>query len=205
MLIFTRTLAFILFVCLFVAVYKSWSGNKIYYFLWLFGFIILSAPGLLPIYQNRRHEAAIDGDVATIRKYLDKGVDINIRDSQGLTFLHQASTYKHINLVNFLIQNGADVNIQDSDGVSSLHINNDVEIARVLIDSGAKINLKDIQGNTPLHWATGYGYKNIVSLLIQDGAEVNSRARNGKTTLKVALEKGYEDIAQILRNHSAIE
>ena len=56
-----------------------------------------------------------------------------------------------------------------------------------------------------MHWATGYGYKNIVSLLIQRGAEVNSRARNGKTALGVALEKGYEDIAQVLINHGAIE
>ena len=122
MFIFTRTLGLILFVCLFSAIYKSWSGNKVYYFMWLFAFITLSTPALLPIYQNRRHEAAIDGDIATIRKYLEKGVDINIRNSRGLTFLHEASKAGHLNLVNFLISNGADVNLQDSDGVSSLHL-----------------------------------------------------------------------------------
>lgn len=66
MFIFTRTLAFILFIFLFSAIYKSWSGNKVYYFMWLFGFIVLSIRALLPIYQYRRHEAAIDGDIATI-------------------------------------------------------------------------------------------------------------------------------------------
>ncbi len=77
MLIFTRIIAFIPFLFFILLTFKSYSRNKLYYFLWLFGLLIISTPALLPIYKNRRHEAAINGNIKAIEKYLKQGVDIN--------------------------------------------------------------------------------------------------------------------------------
>ena len=39
-----------------------------------------------------------------IKKYLKQGVDINIKDSKGSTFLHYATMFNHKKLIEFLIE-----------------------------------------------------------------------------------------------------
>ena len=115
MIIFNQLLVSIMFIIFIIFSFKNYSGNLAYYYLWVLVSVIIFTPSLLSIYKNRRHEAAINGDIIKIKKYLKQGVDINIRDSINLTFLHEAAKAGHQKLVLFLIENRADINAKDRD------------------------------------------------------------------------------------------
>lgn len=60
------------------------------------------------------------------------------------------------------------------------------------------INKKDRVGYTPLHYASMYGYLDIVHELIQSGACVNQRHDWGSTPLHIAVRQGHLDIVKEL-------
>ena len=77
--------------------------------------------------SDRYAEAAIEGDLATIREFIRSGEDINAKDYSGYissenifvvsnTALIRAAANGHSNVVNDLLQNGVDVNAKGTDG-----------------------------------------------------------------------------------------
>jgi Ankyrin repeats (3 copies) len=56
------------------------------------------------------HDAAQRGDIASVRRLLSAGADINEFDDLGNTPLHYAAAGEHLDTVGLLLQRGADVN-----------------------------------------------------------------------------------------------
>ena len=80
--------------------------------------ILFSFSFLNPVLADPIHNAAKDGNLATIRQLLKAGkVDINKRDFSGFTPLHLASEHGDPLVVEFLLENGAAI---DSRQVSVL-------------------------------------------------------------------------------------
>lgn len=149
--------------------------------------------------QKILHVAAAGGDKAMVKRWLDKGVDINSPNSDGQTVIHQAlwsgwnTTYsdpaqaqRARDVFWLLVEAGADLNTLDFQGDGILHKAvsphwpphaSTGEIQR-LLQSGANINLPDDQGNTPLHYANT---PEVAALLIQAGADVTAKNKRGKT------------------------
>ncbi|XP_028895079.2 acyl-CoA-binding domain-containing protein 6 [Zeugodacus cucurbitae] len=72
---------------------------------------------------------ATDRNAVEILKYLiDKGVDVNFRDSEQQTALHYAASCGHVDCIRLLLDANADPAIKDADGQSSLDVadNNDI-------------------------------------------------------------------------------
>jgi hypothetical protein len=82
-------------------------------------------------------EAACEGDIPRVLKYLDKGMDVNrldkvppplplsssrLRPQGGNTLLHWASEYGHTVLVSLLLHKGADAHILDKHKSSPLDV-----------------------------------------------------------------------------------
>ena len=92
--------------------------------------------------------AARKGDVATVTKLLDEGVDVNSKFRYGATALSFAADHGQLEVVKVLIARGADVNVKDS-----------------------------FYGATPLTWATSPAmtrkpeHAEIVGLLLKHGAK----------------------------------
>jgi hypothetical protein len=63
--------------------------------------------------------AAADGDVKTVKAYLDDGVDINAQSRSG-TALHGAAVAGQLDVIQYLIDRGADVNAINAYGDSPL-------------------------------------------------------------------------------------
>jgi ankyrin repeat protein len=129
----------------------------------------------------RMWEAVRRGDTALIRELVANGVDVNEKDNEDLTPLHQAA-------------------YQDQ-----------VAVIEQLLDCGADINAKDLYGYTPLILATRSGNAGVVNLLLGRGADPNveaddnsSEAKSKTTALKIAIQNGNSEIIKLLRNHGTL-
>ncbi|KAI9479256.1 hypothetical protein LPJ78_002676 [Coemansia sp. RSA 989] len=96
--------------------------------------------------------AASEGDIERVKELV--GSDrklVNAKDPNGYTPLHAAASWKHLQLLKYLLDNGGDVNIVDSDGDTPLHICEDKQCAELLLKHGADMERKNKEGLTPVH------------------------------------------------------
>ena len=155
-------------------------------------------------------EAALNDDISTATKLLDKGVDIETKVSWGhprmTTALHLVSGLGQQTTVQFLLSRGADVHAKDEYGRTAVHnaarwgLGSTVDL---LLEHGAEIESKDTNGTTALMIAAGKGREDMVWLLLEQGAEIESEDSNGYTALMFAVEKGRQFTVQILVRNGA--
>jgi ankyrin repeat protein len=139
---------------------------------------------------------------AAVESLLDKGVNVNSKNSIGETLLIISIENKCKEITNLLLEKGADVNIQQDTfivgeeaipsyfkelvskpikpttvgGRSALHwavVKYDMDLIETLLAKGANIDAVDAQGQTPLHCAIIDGQTEIIKLLLSRGANVN--------------------------------
>ena len=165
-------------------------------------------------YQESASEKMINaaerGDLSGVKRYLERGVDVNAKGGfPEWTALGAAVKAGNDSVVKFLIANGADVNARSVNECTPLHLaalNGRKRAAQLLIAAGASVNAKDDDGGTPLHDAVSMGNKDVVELLIAKGAAINARTKSmGWTPLGLAIEMEEDDIAGFLRQHGARE
>ena len=86
--------------------------------------------------------ASMFGNIEAIKKHLDSGADVNVKnDEDGRTPLHYAVYKGHKEIVELLIANGADVNAKSEDGYTPLDVAihlNGTENADLLRKHGGK-------------------------------------------------------------------
>jgi cytohesin len=154
--------------------------------------------------------AAERGDLAAVKRYLGRGMDVNAKGGYPeWSALGAAVQAGHDSVVEFLVASGADVNARFVNEGTPLHLaalNGRKHAAELLIAAGADVNAKDNDGGTPLHDAVSQGHRNVVELLIAKGAAVNARTVGmGWTPLGLAVEMEEEEIVGILKKHGAKE
>jgi hypothetical protein len=142
--------------------------------------------------------AAAGGDVASMKRMLDAGLDPNVRDSTGYTPLIAAARAGNVSMIRLLKSRGADPNLRDA-AVNSwtplfhaVHKDQPGSI-KALLDAGANPNGADANGTTPLMMAAGYGYTGIVKLLLARGANPRLAMHDGVTAIDLA-RSGVPDI-----------
>ena len=118
---------------------------------------------------------------------LDAGCEINHKDDQGLTPLHNAVYHKNEKLVGLLLQRGANPNIQSKILESPLDFAIDcqhVDIVKMLLIEGkANPNTKGESGWTPLHGAASQSRNTaieIVQLLLKAKASASAQTDSGQ-------------------------
>jgi len=125
--------------------------------------------------------------------------DINARNRDGETPLHNAVKNGNKELIEFLLTQGARINAQDNQGETPLHKADNTKIIELLLQHKANINAQDNWGNTPLHIAA-WNNLDAVKLLIEQGAAINVPNREGKTPLH---RTGLQEIALFLVDSGA--
>ena len=97
-----------------------------------------------------------------LRKFLEKGADVNIRNQiTGDTPLQLAVKNRNISITNILLEKGADVNIRNH-----------------------------LTGDTPLHVAVADGFTYRIVFLLEKGAEINLENNENKLPLDTAIQNG---------------
>jgi ankyrin repeat protein len=112
------------------------------------------------------HEAAAKGDLADVKRHLQKGTDVNSKDNNDWTPLLYSAFYGKQDVVKFLVSKGADVNAKSvATGWTTLYVAADkghFEVVKILVSAGANVNAKDIVGMTPIRAAIGDGHNDVI-------------------------------------------
>ena len=122
--------------------------------------------------------AVYHGHFDICRLLLDKGAQLEVRNSFGLTPLHFAAWSGH------------------------------AEVVRLLCDRGADVEAHNNNGSRLLHFAAMNGHISIIKELIEErNAEINARDDNGWTalTLALAIQQNKPDVAAYLVSHGGIQ
>ena len=118
------------------------------------------------------HDAAINGDVETLRRLLAEGVSPDALASNRRTPLHCLC-------------------LRNSGGDRAACF-------ELLRDAGANLEASDIIGYTPLHSAANSASVELVSLLVQSGVHVDATNNGGATALHIAARGASADCVEIL-------
>lgn len=130
-----------------------------------------------------------------IETLIDKGLDPNLTDKDGMSALHWAARTGQYPFIEALIQNGTHLNRPSALGFQEIHfaaMAESKEVLNILLKKGADINavssliqgadsplslpfLGDKSQETPLSLAVRTGNENIIDFLITQGAKIEYR------------------------------
>jgi len=137
---------------------------------------------------------------------LEKGANINQKDTDGKNSLMYASRFGHLEIVKLLLKNGADINQRNNNGWNPLMYASRfvyLELVKLLVKNGADINQRDNNGWNPLLYACDYGHLELVKLLIENGADINQKNDNKCNALMIASKMGHLELVEFLFENGA--
>jgi ankyrin repeat protein len=147
------------------------------------------------------------GDMATVRRLVQEGADVNVPLGDGATALHWAAHLDDRESADLLIRAGARVNASSDLGITPLWIastNGSAPMIERLLEAGADANAGSRAGVTPLMQAARVGSVEAISLLIAHKADVNRREHaDGQTALMWAVSHGHADVVRQLTGQGA--
>ena len=91
--------------------------------------------------QQSIHEAAEQGNLAAVERYLQNGIAVDARDNGGDTPLILAASQGNLDVVKVLVDKGADVNARDNGGWTALlvaAVHEEQDVVEFLKQHGAK-------------------------------------------------------------------
>jgi len=69
-----------------------------------------------PVPDISIYDAVEDGNIEVVKQHLAAGTDVNSKDKDGWTPLHEAASEGHNKIIELLVAKGADVNAKGADG-----------------------------------------------------------------------------------------
>jgi ankyrin repeat protein len=144
---------------------------------------ILTQCGLKTILYHASHDNKIE-IVKLLLEY--KNVNIDVRDSIGVTPLRIACVYGNSEIVKMLMDAGADPNVSNKNTtplIRSIEEKNKNCTKILLSYPNIKIDLQDKCGNTALIHAVQKNYDDLVEKIIQYGADITLKNEYGKSAI----------------------
>ncbi|NLD92623.1 MAG: ankyrin repeat domain-containing protein [Fibrobacter sp.] len=150
------------------------------------------------------NRACSKGDLASVKKIVNDGADINAIDSRGRTALFEAAWGGYNDIVKFLLDNGANANLADSTGYTPVmraaEEGHDSVVA-TLVQKGADVNVHGkVRGTTALMLAAEHGHCKTIEKLIDAGAKVNAIDHYEETALARAYRTNQTKAAELIES-----
>jgi len=147
-------------------------------------------------------DAAEKLDRAAIHALLERRVDINAPQADGMTALHWAAYHDDLDTAKLLVRAGADPKAANRYGVTPLSLactNGNGAMVEALLEAGADPNTTLPGGETALMTAARVGAPEPVKALLVRGARVDAKDdRRGQTALMWAAAEGHADVVRDL-------
>lgn len=161
------------------------------------------------------HYAVFGGDPDIVRLMLGRGLDVNVRSSQGMTPLLSAvenfflPSQKKLKVARVLVEAGADVNAKAKNGRSALDFAwKDEPIRKLLFEAGSepahreKVRANPRDPETFVEAASA-GDVAIVRAMLDAGVEIDARNKEGYTALQQAAWFGRGEVFDLLHEAGA--
>ena len=141
------------------------------------------------------HTATWKENLPLIESLIERGADINIRDSDRETPLHKAKSRSTAQL---LLTNGAEVNARNKNGNTPLHSmwRLNLEVVEILLKYGADPNIQGFNKKTPLYYVRNYEQ---AKLLLENNANPNVQDKYGNTPLHAIYGVRQLEISEKLK------
>jgi ankyrin repeat protein len=137
--------------------------------------VMIGTPAPAPV-----AEAAMRGDREAVKALLQKGADVNVPLSDGMTALHYAASLGDAQMAEMLIYAGANPQARTRiNDYTPLHLaaeSGSGAVVKMLLTAGADVNATTtVSGVTPIHLAASAGNVGAVNALLEKGANPNAR------------------------------
>lgn len=145
--------------------------------------------------------AVEDHDLSRVKQLLKQGFDVNRRNAEGFTPLHQAIRRNILDISLALLESGADIEAQTSDGWRPLHcaaISGLKAPVQLCLDYKADWRASTADGQTVLHKACQSNNFEVVQILIEKGSNIEARDAQRLTPLLTAAASGHEKVVKFL-------
>jgi len=174
--------------------------------------------------------AARNNDVNGVREALNRGVDVNVLNSQRESALMLAARNGHLETARFLVSKGADVRLRNESDLDALiyaAVNDFPEVvaflhqagvdqsridlsyvlmhgssarAEQLIDLGCDPNYQGILRVPPILLSVNSSNPNLFPKLLESGADLQARSADGSSLLHVAITGKKDNWVELLLN-----
>jgi len=126
-------------------------------------------------------QAAGVGDLETVKRLIEGGVDPNSVDKHGMGPLLNF----HPEVTGYLLEHGADPNVQRNENIAPVIVGvcGNFDCVRLMVEAGADVNrASEHNGETVLHAFAGGSNALAVRFLLEHGANPNARTKPGMKT-----------------------
>ena len=159
-------------------------------------------------------------DFETVSALLEKGVEINSRDSEGVPALFHIILNPHDEFFDSARNYNIDPHIVDSNGDNALTYCTrrfiETKIYTTLIAApetfvnrciavGLSINEQNADGDTALHIAARCSSEQMIEVLLKSGADVNIKNKKNETPLSIAQEELRPEILELFNQNKKDE
>ncbi len=159
---------------------------------------------------TKLHTSAANGKFKKVKRLVERGAEIDARNSAGLTPLHEAVKRDQLEIVKYLIENGAKVDaiVPDID-FQPIHYaasHKRLEVADYLISKGADVDARNNEGDTPLIAAARIPRNEdlrMIKLLVKNGAKITAINSAGCQAICYAAEQENLPLIEFLFSKGA--
>ncbi len=154
-------------------------------------------------------EAARVGDARMVKALIEQGRNINEKQPNGRTALHEAAACGQSEIVQILLENKAWPYPNTKFFPSPLFLASDgghAHVVDILLRRAKSLGPNDRYDggdDTALSRAAGKGHEDVVRILVNYGADLNARTKSGATALIRAAAGGYNAIVRYLIDYGA--
>lgn len=154
--------------------------------------------------NNLLHRECIRGELELIQMLLEKGMDVNAKNNQGLTPLRLARNYnngtKEEDIVTLLLSCGAEESKEKEKDCEPQFTEQDF-LAE--LKNKSDLNERDENQRTSLHYAVYREYLEAVTYLLSKNVDVNVQDKQGITPLHLSINMGNIEIIKKLLDSKA--
>jgi len=156
-------------------------------------FSLCAASPVLAVSKKKQQQFlkdAANGSTQKVQKALDRGMPLDLRNQNGRTALHIATTSIRPRTALLLLKRGASPHAIDKHGHTPLHlaVDRSTEISKMLLQFGANPYIRNMCKQTVIHAAAEGLEPQILKTIIGEGCDIEKRDIKGKTSLQHAAD-----------------